>query len=200
MTAGWNATSNANAIVLDVASRRQFCLASPQPAARGLLSLISLLRAFLLNVIKRNQDPPPQPPAVRKAKSAEIEKFERKKTCARAGARHVRWESCQLAAHTRVGRSVVGREDRPPQWGVVHDEHTPISIPVLMNAKLRIRIFTHRPGQGGAGHVHLSKTRQLSLTGRSIIPHPSLQRRKKISAKFSKNARAIFLVCNLCSS
>ena len=53
MTAGWDATSNA--IVLDVAPRRRFCLASPQPAARGLLSLVSLLRAFLLNVIKRNQ-------------------------------------------------------------------------------------------------------------------------------------------------
>ena len=53
MIAGWDATSNA--IVLDVASRRRFCLASPKPAARGLLSLISLLSAFLLNVIKRNQ-------------------------------------------------------------------------------------------------------------------------------------------------
>ena len=70
---------------------------------------------------------------VRKAKSAEIEKFERKKTGARTGARHVSWESCQLAAHTRVGRSA-GREDRPPQWGVVH-EHTPVSIPVFMNTK-----------------------------------------------------------------
>ena len=34
------------------------------------------------------------------------------------------------AAHTRLGRSV-GREDRPPQWGVVH-EHTPVSIPVFL--------------------------------------------------------------------
>ena len=51
-----------------------------------------------------------------------------------AGARHVSWESCQqLAAHTRLGRSV-GREDRLPQWGVVH-EHTPVSIPVFMNTK-----------------------------------------------------------------
>ena len=66
-----------------------------------------------------------------KAKSSEIEKFEQKKTGARTGARH--WESCQLAAHIRVGRSV-GREDRPPQWGVVH-EHTPVSIPVFMNTK-----------------------------------------------------------------
>ena len=41
--------------------------------------------------------------AVRKAKFAKIGKFERKKTGARIGARHVRWESCQLAAHTRVG-------------------------------------------------------------------------------------------------
>ena len=71
---------------------------------------------------------------VRKAKFADIEKNERKKTGAQAGARHVSWESCQLAAHTRVGRSV-GREDRPPQWGVVH-EHTPVSIPVFMNTKI----------------------------------------------------------------
>ena len=55
-------------------------------------------------------------------------------TCARTGARHVSWGSCQLAAHTRVGRSV-GREDQPPQWGVVHGEHTPVSIPVFMNTK-----------------------------------------------------------------
>ena len=48
MTAGWDATSNA--IVLDVAFRRRFCLATPQPAARGLLSLISLLRGYLLAV------------------------------------------------------------------------------------------------------------------------------------------------------
>ena len=33
---------------------------------------------------------------------------------------NVSWESCQLAAHTRVGRSV-GREDRPSQWGVIHE-------------------------------------------------------------------------------
>ena len=43
---------------------------------------------------------------VRKAKFAEIEIFERKTTGARPGARHVSWELCQLAAHTRVGRSV----------------------------------------------------------------------------------------------
>jgi len=59
---------------------------------------------------------------VRKTKSAEkTEKFERKKTGARTSARYVSWESCQLAAHTRVGRMVgrsVGREDRPPQWPV----------------------------------------------------------------------------------
>ena len=52
MTAGQDATSNA--IALDVASRRRLCLAFPHPAAHGLLSLISLLRAFLLNAIKRN--------------------------------------------------------------------------------------------------------------------------------------------------
>ena len=38
------------------------------------------------------------PRAVRKAKSAEIEKFERKIASARAGARHVSWESPQLHA------------------------------------------------------------------------------------------------------
>ena len=53
-----------------------------------------------------------QPVPVRKAKFAEIEKFERKKNGARAGARHVSWESGQLAAHTRVGRSV-GKADLP---------------------------------------------------------------------------------------
>ena len=50
---GPDATSNA--IALEVALRRWLCLAFPHPAAHGLLSLISLLRAFLLNVIKRNQ-------------------------------------------------------------------------------------------------------------------------------------------------
>ena len=53
VTAGQGATSNA--IALGVALRRRLCLAFPHPAAHGLLSLISLLRAFLLNVIKRNQ-------------------------------------------------------------------------------------------------------------------------------------------------
>ena len=60
--------------------------------------------------------------------------------------RHVSWKSCQLAAHTRVGRSV-GREDRPPQWGVVHD-HTPVSIPVIMNTKTAKSNF-HRPTWAG---------------------------------------------------
>ena len=106
--------------------------------------------------------------SVRKAKFAEIEKFERKKTGARTGARHVSWESCQLAAHTRVGRSV-GREDRPPQWGVVH-EHTPVSIPVFMNTKTVNSNFTGRSGQGETGSAHLSNTRQLPSTGRSVIP------------------------------
>ena len=62
----------------------------------------------LKKVIKKKQSAtwrvPPHP--VRKAKSAEIEKFERKKTGARTGTRHVSWESCQLAAHARVGLSV----------------------------------------------------------------------------------------------
>ena len=49
-----NRNNRNNAIVLDVASRRRICLAFPNPAARGLLSLISLLRAFLLNAIKRS--------------------------------------------------------------------------------------------------------------------------------------------------
>ena len=113
---------------------------------------------------------------MRKAKSAEIVKFERKKTSARTGAWHVSWESCQLAAHTRLGRSV-GREDRPPQWGVVH-EHTPVSIPVFMNKKLRIRIFTDRPGQGETGHAHLSNTDQPPSMGRSVIPRYSAAQKK----------------------
>ena len=50
VTAGQGATSNA--IALEVALRRRLCLAFPHPAAHGLLSLISLLRAFLT---KRNQ-------------------------------------------------------------------------------------------------------------------------------------------------
>ena len=55
VTAGQSATSNA--IALEVASRRRICLAFPHPAAHGLLSLFRLLRAFLLNAIKRNQAP-----------------------------------------------------------------------------------------------------------------------------------------------
>ena len=53
MTAGQGATSNA--IALEVVFWRRLCLAFPNPAAHGLLSLISLLRAFCLHVIKRNQ-------------------------------------------------------------------------------------------------------------------------------------------------
>ena len=117
------------------------------------------------------------PVAVRKAKFADIEENERKKPGAQAGARHVSWESCQLAAHTRVGRSV-GRIDRPPQWGVVH-EHTPVSIPVFMNTKIRIRIFTDRPGQEETDHAHLSNARQLPSTGRSVIPRYSAATKKK---------------------
>ena len=53
MTAGQGATSDA--IALEVALRRRICLTFPHPAAHGLLSLISLLRAFLLHATKRNQ-------------------------------------------------------------------------------------------------------------------------------------------------
>ena len=54
VTAGQEKTSNA--IALDVVSRRRLRLAFPHPAAHGaLLSLISLLEAFLLNEIKLNQ-------------------------------------------------------------------------------------------------------------------------------------------------
>ena len=70
-----------------------------------------------------------------------------------------------LSTYTRVVRSV-GREDRPPQWGVVH-EHTRRPTPVFMNTKIKIKIFTGRPGHMKTGHPHLR--RQLSLKGRSIV-------------------------------
>ena len=60
----------------------------------------------------------------------------------------------------------------------VAHEHTPVSIPVFMNTKLRIRIFTERPGQGETGHAHLSNKRQLPLMGRSVIPRYSAAQKK----------------------
>ena len=58
-------------------------------------------------------------------------------------------------------------------------EHTPVSIPVFMNTKMRIRIFTDRPGQEERDHAHLSNTRQLPSTGRSVIPRYSTATQKK---------------------
>ena len=51
MTAGWGETE----VLLDVSSRRLAPVQHRHLPARGLLSLFSLLRGFLLNAIKRNQ-------------------------------------------------------------------------------------------------------------------------------------------------
>ena len=51
MTAGWDETE----VLMDVSSRRLAPVQHRHLPARGLLSLFSLLRAFLLTVIKRNQ-------------------------------------------------------------------------------------------------------------------------------------------------
>ena len=65
----------------------------------------------------------------------------------------------------------------------MNHEYTPVSIPVFMNTKMRIRIFTDRPGQGEIGHEHLSNASQLPSTGCSIIPrysaHPPILRRRR---------------------
>ena len=45
---------------------------------------------------------------------------------------------------------------------------------------MRIRIFTDRPGQEEAGHAHLSNTRQLPSTERSVIPRYSAAIKKKV--------------------
>ena len=51
ITAGWGETE----VLMDVSSRRQALVQHRNLLARGLLSLVSFLRAFLLHVIKRNQ-------------------------------------------------------------------------------------------------------------------------------------------------
>ena len=51
MTAGWGETE----VPMDVSSRRLAPVQHRHLPARGLLSLFSLLRGFLLTVIKRNQ-------------------------------------------------------------------------------------------------------------------------------------------------
>ena len=51
MTAGWGETE----VPMDVSSRRLALVLHRHLAERGLLSFLSLLGAFLLNVIKRNQ-------------------------------------------------------------------------------------------------------------------------------------------------
>ena len=51
MAAGWNETE----VLMDVSSRRLAPVQHRHLPARGLLSLISLLSAFLLTGIKRNQ-------------------------------------------------------------------------------------------------------------------------------------------------
>ena len=51
MTTGWGETE----VPMDVSSRRLAPVQHRHLPARGLLSLLSLLRAFLLTVIKRNQ-------------------------------------------------------------------------------------------------------------------------------------------------
>ena len=51
MTAGWGETE----VLVDVSSRRLVLVQHRHLPAHGLLSFIRLLRAFLLNVIKRNR-------------------------------------------------------------------------------------------------------------------------------------------------
>ena len=51
ITTGWDETE----VFMEVSSRRLAIVQHRHPPARGLLSLISLLRAFLLTVTKRNQ-------------------------------------------------------------------------------------------------------------------------------------------------
>ena len=51
MTAGWDETE----VLMDVSSRRLARVLHRLLAEHGLLSFLSLLRAFPLNVIKRNQ-------------------------------------------------------------------------------------------------------------------------------------------------
>ena len=53
MTAGWGETE----VPVDVSSRRLALVLHRHLAEHGLLSFLSLLRAFLLNVIQRNQAP-----------------------------------------------------------------------------------------------------------------------------------------------
>jgi hypothetical protein len=54
MTAGWGETE----VLVDVSSRRLAPVQHRHLPARGLLSLFSFLRAFLLTVINRNQGAP----------------------------------------------------------------------------------------------------------------------------------------------
>ena len=51
MTAGWDETE----VPMDVSSRRLALVLHRHLAEHGLLSFLSLLGAFLLNAIKRNQ-------------------------------------------------------------------------------------------------------------------------------------------------
>ena len=51
MTAGWGEIE----VLMDVSSRRLALVQHRHLPAHGLLSFLSFLRAFLLNVIKRNQ-------------------------------------------------------------------------------------------------------------------------------------------------
>ena len=129
---------------------------------------------------------------MRKAKFTEIEKFGRKKNGARAGARHVSWGSFQLAAHTRLGRSV-GREDRPPQWGVVH-EHTPVSIPVFMNAKIANSNF-HWPIWAGGDRPRAPKQHTPTPID-AAFDYPSLQRRTKEKESPQTVPKSPFFLCS----
>ena len=60
MTAGWDETE----VPMDVSSRRLALVLHRHLAEHGLLSFLSLLRAFLLNAIKRNQTEVPAFPRV----------------------------------------------------------------------------------------------------------------------------------------
>ena len=58
ITTGWGETE----VFMEVSSRRLAIVQHRHPPARGLLSLISLLSAFLLTGIKRNQEEEKEPP------------------------------------------------------------------------------------------------------------------------------------------
>lgn len=81
-----------------------------------------------------------------------------------------------LSEYTRFVRSV-SREDRPPQWGIVH-EHTrrPDGQRRCSHTHTQNRIFTGRPGHMKTGHPHLSSTLTMVMHQTANPPMPCLWR------------------------